>query len=107
MNEVSSVQRRTVINSDHTLQEPYPGATPLATAAWKGQVDKVKKLLKEGADVNKRSDFVDKGASPEAPLLLAIDKASTFSTCSSYFLDLYYTPLTPCCYCALASDNMS
>jgi ankyrin repeat protein len=64
------------MKSDHALQEPYPGATPLATAAWKGQVDKVKKLLKEGADVNKRGDSVDKGASPEAPLLLAVDKAS-------------------------------
>lgn len=28
--------------TDYIAKEPYPGATPLATAAWKGQVDKVK-----------------------------------------------------------------
>lgn len=75
MNESGSVAAQDM-NSDHALQEPYPGATPLATAAWRGQVAKVKKLLKEGADVNKRGDSTDKGASPEAPLLLAINKAS-------------------------------
>ncbi len=74
------------MNSDHALQEPHPRATPLATAAWKGQVDKVKKLLKEGAEVNKRGDFVDKGPSPEAPLLLAIDKASHLQHLSSHIL---------------------
>ena len=37
------------MNSDHALQEPYPGATPRATAAWKGQVDKVKKVAQGGS----------------------------------------------------------
>lgn len=65
--------------SDRALRvqdEPYPGAPPLAIAAWKGQTEKAKKLLKDGADVNKRGQAGDKGATPEAPLVCAINKAS-------------------------------
>lgn len=59
-------------------EQPYPDATALATAAWKGQVEKVKKLIKEGADVNERGLSEQKGFSPESPLQLAVDKASSF-----------------------------
>lgn len=63
--------------TDHCpLQEqPYPDAPPLPTAAWHGQVEKVKKLIKEGADLNQRGPNWGKTA-PQAPLALAIGKAS-------------------------------
>lgn len=73
------LQRREFALSDralHVQDEPYPGAPPLAIAAWKGQTEKAKKLLKDGADVNKRGQADDKGATPEAPLVCAINKAS-------------------------------
>lgn len=55
--------------------EPYPDAPALATAAWKGQVEKVKKLVKDGADLNQRGQDPDsKGPSPDAPLVFAISK---------------------------------
>lgn len=59
-------------------EQPYSDATALATAAWKVQVEKVKKLIKEGADVNERGVSEQKGFNPESPLQLAINKASSF-----------------------------
>lgn len=49
-------------------------ATALATAVWNGQVGKVKKLIKEGADVNERGLMEQKGFMPASPLQLAIEK---------------------------------
>ncbi|KAL3135088.1 hypothetical protein ABBQ32_008033 [Trebouxia sp. C0010 RCD-2024] len=64
-------------SENNILQErPYPDAPALPTAAWHGQVAKVKKLIKEGADVNQRGSGEDK-VIPQAPLSLAIEKAST------------------------------
>ena len=66
---------RKVTDHSFVLQEKlYTDATALATAAWNGQVEKVKKLIKEGADVSERGLSQQKGFTPESPLQLAIDK---------------------------------
>lgn len=74
-------------SENNILQErPYPDAPALPTAAWHGQVAKVKKLIKEGADVNQRGSGEDK-VIPQAPLSLAIEKASTvLGACEAHFL---------------------
>ena len=57
--------------------EPYYEAPAIATAAWKGQLDKLKKLVKDGADVNARDSAGGKGGQGSAPLVLAVEKASS------------------------------
>ena len=64
---------------------PYENATPLAVAVWRDQPDKVRKLLRDGADVNQRGgdEFGKGGSSGAAPIHLAISKArpsKTFET---------------------------
>lgn len=87
-----------MLTRSFALQEqPYPDATALATAAWKGQVEKVKKLIKEGADVNERGLSEQKGFKPESPLQLAIDKASSF--CKVPVRQSLLKSITVSCHC--------
>ena len=53
---------------------PYENASPLALAVWRNQGSKVRKLLRDGADVNQRGPQLGKGNHGDNPIHLAIKK---------------------------------
>lgn len=53
---------------------PYKDASPLALAVWRNQADKVRELLRDGADVNKHGPAIDKGNHGDPLIHLAIKK---------------------------------
>ena len=77
-NEVRSFGERVLLQLEkvftpaYVQSTPYEGASPLALAVWRNQIEKVRKLLRDGADVNKRGPDVGKGSYGDPPIHLAI-----------------------------------